>query len=201
MLFAILTFYFIASASNNLVGTIPPEICFLREELSALDLSGNQLSGTIPDCFMDLTRLRLLRLDHNRLKGTLPAMGLPHLQEFDVSHNHLSGSLNSMFVATSNLSAGSQKFESTLKIMRLNNNRFSGTIPELKGASTLGTLTLTGNHLTGQVPCQSLASYENETSNAENQISPIKTLEVDCEKVTCTCCTNCYKSWCVNDNC
>ncbi|KAG4086869.1 L domain-like protein [Neocallimastix lanati (nom. inval.)] len=57
--------------SNNLDGSIPPELGELSE-LIELNLSGNKLSGSIPPELGNLTNLQELVLENNNLSGSVP---------------------------------------------------------------------------------------------------------------------------------
>lgn len=67
-------------SSNQLTGSIPDLSTNTR--MSYLDLSSNQLSGTIPDNVGSLVNLRFLSLSFNLLEGTLPS-SLSRLQKLD----------------------------------------------------------------------------------------------------------------------
>jgi hypothetical protein len=57
--------------SNNLVGTIPPEIAMLNTT-KALSLRDNQLTGPLPnEVFGAMPELTILYLDNNQLTGTI----------------------------------------------------------------------------------------------------------------------------------
>ena len=60
----------LALPDNNLSGPLPAELGSLTS-LTTLDLSDNQLSGTIPD-LSSLTQLQNLNLGDNQLSGTIP---------------------------------------------------------------------------------------------------------------------------------
>jgi uncharacterized protein YjdB len=102
-------------AKNNLQGNIPESLFELmavtrmadeaesRTEtteailsgLIELDLSGNKLSGVIPEGIGNLTLLTTLRLDNNKLTGNLPASlsKLTKLTTLSISHNELDGKI------------------------------------------------------------------------------------------------------------
>ena len=63
--------------------------------LTELDLSGNRLSGTIPDVIGDMTSLNFLMLQDNKLTGQLPQSigNLVSAQEIVLSRNKLEGRL------------------------------------------------------------------------------------------------------------
>ncbi|MCI03782.1 LRR receptor-like kinase, partial [Trifolium medium] len=54
---------------NNLIGTIPKELCLLKS------LKSNGLTGRLPSEFGNLRYLQEVRLDRNRLQGPVPASG------------------------------------------------------------------------------------------------------------------------------
>lgn len=77
---------------NNLSGTIPPELGNLTH-LQELLLDSNQLSGPIPPELANLLNLQELRMDNNQLSGGIPPElgNLPNLQTLSLYKNHLSG--------------------------------------------------------------------------------------------------------------
>ena len=130
-------------AGNKLVGKFPfvevLDECGLFKELVHLDLSGNSLSGALPQYSFDnypITSLRRLHLNHNLFNGTLPD-GLGHftfLEELGLQNNKLFGTIPEDF--------GS--FES-MKEMRLDNNFLTGNLP-----ASLGNLSSLSKSLTRQ---------------------------------------------------
>jgi hypothetical protein len=174
----------VATASNNLVGTIPTELCLLQD-LVQIDLSNNLLSGSIPTCLTTFNYLEYLQLNNNTLIGTLPALGLSNLIAADLSNNKLTGTLDLMFAATSFLPN-----QTVLSVLRLDHNQFTGTVPSLQSPG-LSVLTLSNNNVTGTVP---FCPQQGASS------SQFETFEVDCSEVSCDCCTNCF-TFCFSGNC
>ncbi|XP_042414825.1 probable inactive receptor kinase At1g48480 [Zingiber officinale] len=80
--------------NNRFSGEIPPPIFALRQ-LVRLNLGGNLFHGVIPQDFSKLTNLYALLLDRNRLSGEIPDLRYPNLFLFNVSFNHLNGSIPS----------------------------------------------------------------------------------------------------------
>ncbi|XP_065868929.1 receptor-like protein 15 isoform X2 [Euphorbia lathyris] len=79
---------------NELTGSIPPEIGLLRE-IRSLNFSYNHLSGPVPAKFSNLKFLENLDLSNNNLSGEIPTplAELNFLAIFDVSYNNLSGKI------------------------------------------------------------------------------------------------------------
>ena len=132
-------------SDNQLAGTIPPALENLSE-LQELSLSINQLTGTIPSALGNLSSLTSLNLSSNQLKGGLPSAleTLSNLQELFLSSNQLTGTIPSTLGTLSNLQE-----------LSLSNNQLTGTIPSALGdLSTLQRLSLSSNQLTGIIPSQ-----------------------------------------------
>ena len=129
---------------NNLSGTMPIELNDLTQ-LQTLILSTNQLSGSLPPLHpTNLDQLNLLHLDNNQFSGTLPtSLGeLNGLTELILNHNQFSGTLPSQLGTLSNLI-----------FLQLDNNQLSGTIPSSLGSlSNLLSLQLQSNQLNGAIP-------------------------------------------------
>ncbi|KAF2922734.1 hypothetical protein DAI22_07g136000 [Oryza sativa Japonica Group] len=83
-------------SGNSLTGQIPEEISLLLG-LKSLNLSGNHLGGKIPNTIGDLKGLESLDLSRNRLSGEIPS-SLSELTSFswlNLSYNNLSGRIPS----------------------------------------------------------------------------------------------------------
>ncbi|KAK3011536.1 hypothetical protein RJ639_011576 [Escallonia herrerae] len=80
-------------SSNNIYGTIPSNISKLVEFVTTLDLSSNDLSGEIPVNLSGCSYLNVLKLDSNQLTGQIPAeLGLlGRIKTFSVANNRLTG--------------------------------------------------------------------------------------------------------------
>ena len=79
---------------NNLAGSIPSELGNLSN-LRLLRLSGNNLGGSIPSELGNLTNLRVLSLSGNNLEGAVPAElgNLTNLEVLTFSDNNLTGQM------------------------------------------------------------------------------------------------------------
>jgi Leucine-rich repeat (LRR) protein len=129
--------------SNQLSGSIPSSFGNLSM-LQYLGVYSNQLSGTIPSSLGDLTSLQYLYLDTNQFSGTIPSsLGyLSSLKRLYLNTNDLSGTIPP---SLGKLSA--------LQKLFLNTNQLSGTIPSSFGnLSSLQVLELNSNHLSGSIP-------------------------------------------------
>ncbi|CBI23412.3 unnamed protein product, partial [Vitis vinifera] len=104
--------------SNNFTGPLPQ--ISSDNILWSLDLSGNILSGELPDCWASWTLLMVLRSQNNILTGHLPSsMGsLLQLRSLHLHNNSLSGTLPPSMQGCKSLS-----------FVDLSENEFSGSIP------------------------------------------------------------------------
>ncbi|KAJ9679056.1 hypothetical protein PVL29_021089 [Vitis rotundifolia] len=136
--------------SNNLLkGSLSPLICRRidgENSLLMLDLSGNLLSGELPDCWENWTGLASLNLGDNEFTGPVPtSMGsLRYLSSLHLHNNYLSG----MFPPLENCTG--------LTLMDLSENGFSGSVPMWIGNNlfNLVVLALSSNNFNGSIPLE-----------------------------------------------
>jgi hypothetical protein len=86
-------------SNNDLNGTIPSQICNWLPYLVSLDLSNNQLTGSIPADLGNCSYLNNIVIDNNRLTGSIPYQlaSLGRLRRFSAANNQLSGRVPSNF--------------------------------------------------------------------------------------------------------
>lgn len=109
---------------NNLSGTLIPELSSLSQ-LRFLILEKGQLYGSIPKEYgSNLTNLRVLDMDYNKLSGPIPneVYDLVELRELDLNDNRLNGEISSRIGMLRNL-----------RYLQLDNNEFVGSVPEEVG--------------------------------------------------------------------
>ncbi|KAJ0816301.1 putative leucine-rich repeat-containing, plant-type, leucine-rich repeat domain superfamily [Helianthus annuus] len=132
---------FLNISSNEIKGMLP-NVASEFERYPGMDLSYNQLEGTIP---LLPSKLAALNLSGNRFSGTLSFLCQidTALTFLDLSNNLLSGSLPECL----------QKFHEKLVVLNLSNNSLSGEIPSFLGAlSKLQALYLRRNDFVGEIP-------------------------------------------------
>lgn len=123
---------------NKLTGVIPPTLASALPELKVLVLAYNNLAGEIPE-FSDESQLIHLDFRNNMLSGTLPATMPATLRYLSLSSNGLWGPLNSLP-------------SSNLVYLDLSMNKFSGPIPDSFFSSSLSSMYLQRNNLSGELP-------------------------------------------------
>ena len=148
-----------------------------HQRVTALNLEGYKLRGSISLDIGNLTFLRLINLQNNSFYGEIPQeVGhLYRLQQLNLNNNTLEGEIPSSLSNCSNL-----------KFINLFMNNLKGKIPTKLGSlMKLETLRLFGNNLTGGIPpyfgnLSSLkyfsASYNNLVGTIPNVIGQLKGL-------------------------
>lgn len=154
-------------------GQVPSNL-FLSSNLKELIIGENEaLLGSIPSSVGNMSSLEVLDLHMTRMDGEIPPemFLVPNLQALDLSHAQFHGVLTEDIPSLCD----------TLRILRLNDNDFSGTVPTaLDECTQLEELNLSNTGITGEIS-ESLCR-ERGTS-----VYQLAILEVDCA-VTCNCC-------------
>ena len=132
--------------SNDPIGTWYGVITDESDRVIDLDLSDNELNGTIPSELGHLIYLEYLYLSENQLSGTIPSAlsVLSNLIELSLRSNELTGTIPPELGRLANL-----------EVLYLWDNELSGTIPtELGNLANLEELSLYSNELTGEIPAE-----------------------------------------------
>ncbi|KAJ7300137.1 hypothetical protein O6H91_Y065300 [Diphasiastrum complanatum] len=131
-------------AMAHLVGPIPDSFGNLTELTDFLDLSHNNLEGSIPAGIMNLPKLKKMELYINNLSGQIPPnmTQLLSITDLDLSENGLTGTIPNDIAKLRNL-----------QLLHLWGNRLKGEIPPgLGNIPNLSMLRLFNNNLTGELP-------------------------------------------------
>ncbi|XP_006659469.2 DNA damage-repair/toleration protein DRT100-like [Oryza brachyantha] len=132
--------------SPGLAGTLPASLASLTA-LTDLVLYPGRVSGAIPaDIGSGLRRLRLLSMSGNQLTGQIPESlaGLPDLHTLDLGNNRLDGSIPCGLLLPSS--------PSLKVLILANNGGLSGQIPDQFSGSQLFHVDLSRNSITGTLP-------------------------------------------------
>jgi Leucine-rich repeat (LRR) protein len=136
---------YLVLSSNRLTGTFPEQLTQLQA-LASFQMAETLLSGSLPANTGNMTALWELTLNDNLLTGQLPSSltQMASLNSLTLSSNKLSGALGHVFNATTQLS---------LATVRLDSNRFTGSIPsELFLLPLLQAVVLGDSCFTGTLP-------------------------------------------------
>ncbi|XP_058216430.1 receptor-like protein Cf-9 homolog [Rhododendron vialii] len=137
---------------------------FLSASLWIIDLSNNNLHGTVPNSTFELRKLTHLILSSNSFSGTIPESNRfnENLIMLELHNNSFSGTIHDSF-----------SMRSRLKTVNLNDNGFEGPIPKsLVNCKNLEVLDLgrnksrnrssnmANNHFTGPLPMKYFRSFK-----------------------------------------
>ncbi|MBA0814994.1 hypothetical protein Gohar_020774, partial [Gossypium harknessii] len=150
------------------LGNIPHWLCQMRH-LEVLDLSRNNLSGHIPDCFDNITSwsdfchghylyFSFLDLSSNRLTGSIPVQitQLIALRALNLSHNKLFGELSPELTKLTGL-----------EVLDVSHNKLFGELcPEFTNLTFLVIFNVSFNNLSGTIP----VGYQFSTFGASSYI-------------------------------
>lgn len=149
----------ILSVRKNLLnGSFPNNLGEQLSLLEILNVGENVMVGSLQGC-AGLERLEQLYVDQNLFRGRLPSFTSPFLVTLVASNNQLTGSLPDTLtvgaVVTQDTASVVASSSSNLQVLELNDNDFSGSIPEtmLADLSHLKVLDLSANNdLVGTIP-------------------------------------------------
>jgi len=137
--------------------------------LRVVDISYNNIGGTMADSFADGKMLKILKLNNNQIRGQIPAgIGkLWNLVEFDISVNHLTGSLPSEvqdMVTLQTLKLNSNELQyglpsevgylNDLTVLDISDNGIESVPKELFHLKNLQALSLSSNRILGSLPTE-----------------------------------------------
>ncbi|GAB4854341.1 hypothetical protein Ancab_022927 [Ancistrocladus abbreviatus] len=155
-------------SSNDLVGSIPRSLVQLKK-LRSLSLDTNKLSGEIPSSFHPLNWMETIDLSTNNLTGQIPTTLslLRKLSDLILFDNHLSGVLPPEL-----------GLHSMLRRLDVHNNQISGQRPKsLCARWTLEDITAFSNNLSGKIPkslaeCSSLETIQLHNNGFSGEVPP-----------------------------
>ncbi|OAE30148.1 hypothetical protein AXG93_4295s1010 [Marchantia polymorpha subsp. ruderalis] len=125
-------------------GVLPNELGNLSQ-LTILDLSENNYSDSFPDSLGRIRTLRELNLRHNKLSGELPLFSpksLDNLEMLSLSSNMFNGTLISLMGA----------LDESIQNLDLSNNKFVGPVPgNIEMLKNLENLDMSNNQLSSEL--------------------------------------------------
>jgi Leucine-rich repeat (LRR) protein len=147
-------------------------------ELTELDLTAYNLTGTLPESIGDWKEISTLNLQDNNIRGQIPEniSNWNHINELVLRFNQFSGSIPNSIWSLTNLS-----------LLNLNNNSFlASTLPiSIGNLTNLRTLKMSLTHLYGAIPetisnCQKIEEiffpFNNLTGFIPKSIGNLKSL-------------------------
>ncbi|CAO2838842.1 unnamed protein product [Amaranthus hypochondriacus] len=158
-------------------------------DLNYLDLSYNQISGSVPDSLGFLTEIQVLHFSNNSIQGNITNLHLDNLSKLlslDVGYNDLSLDLNSDWVPPFQLehfrttSCKINHFpqwlqtQTNIQYLDLSNSSILGELHEwFYNTSTLQYLDLSNNFLNGPLPKQFKSNHLHHLDLGNNNLSGI----------------------------
>jgi Leucine-rich repeat (LRR) protein len=130
-------------SNNNLTGTLPNELNSLCA-LQTLDLSNNKISGILPPQMSLMAGLAIVRLNNAQLTGQIPRFRATSLTILDLGNNQFSGTFPDLDSCYG------------LQTLYLNNNKIGGTLPVpfFNGHFNLQNFFIRFNQFTGTIPAE-----------------------------------------------
>ncbi|CAN6588963.1 unnamed protein product [Malus baccata var. baccata] len=149
-------------SNNNISGSISI-LCEAYESLMFLNLSNNNLSGELPQCWTHFDNLVMLDLSYNAFSGKIPSTvgSLYRMETLKLRSNRFVGEFPSSF-----------KNCTSLEVLDVGYNQLSGPIPKWLGVSLekLVVLMLSSNNFNGSMPSElcHLTNIQNLDVSANN---------------------------------
>ncbi|TYH86600.1 hypothetical protein ES332_D01G055300v1 [Gossypium tomentosum] len=172
---------------NKFYGNIPDFCVERNHKLQILNLNNNDFDGSLPKSLANCLGLEVLSLANNKINDTFPHWlgDLPRLQVLVLRSNYFHGQIahsanESHFSTLQILCLSHNRFSGflpttyfrNLKAIDMSNNRFEGTIPEAVGnLISLEVLNLSHNHLTGHIP------------SSLGNLAALESLDLSCNKL------------------
>jgi gliding motility-associated-like protein len=147
--------------------------------VNGVNLTGNNLQGTLPLSLDNLTELKVLILSHSKLTDNLPNFKFAKLEILGLNHNNLTGSIPNFTIASlkrlllnsNNLSGSIPNFVlPQIQQLSLSNNKLSGSLPLFDNVPNLEFMWISSNLLSGNIPNFSVVALK-EIILANNQLS------------------------------
>ncbi|XP_028123385.1 receptor-like protein EIX2 [Camellia sinensis] len=170
-------------SKNEFSGSLSFLCAIMGMGLIYLDLSNNLLSGELPNCWVQFTRLSIISLAYNNLYGKIPSsMGSLGIYSLHLSNNNFSGEVSSSLNRCTKLrmiDLGGNKFTgkipawigthlTSLIVLSLRSNEFKGSIPRhICHLTKIQILDFSKNRLSGNIP----HCFHNFTALAESKSS------------------------------
>ncbi|KAH0724624.1 hypothetical protein KY290_000444 [Solanum tuberosum] len=140
-------------SSNNLNYTIPNWL-YQCKDLESLQLGLNRLEGIVSSLISNLSSITIIDLSNNMLSGKLPNVigKLGKLGYLELSGNLFEGDIYELFNVRSNFLSVPLRNTSSLSTLRLGWNKLTGALPESVGQlSMLEDFSIYNNRLEGVV--------------------------------------------------
>ncbi|XP_044326555.1 receptor-like protein 1 [Triticum aestivum] len=130
-------------SNNNLSGSMPNWLFTKESTLQELHLGNNSLTGTLGPIWHTQSFLKIIRIHMNHVEGQLPTnIGslFPMLSVLDFSSNNISGHIPPSLCEMRQMD-----------ILDLSNNKLSGEVPACVFSSCTGVFRVSNNKLGGQI--------------------------------------------------
>ncbi len=109
--------------TDNISIELSEEFSIFTEVKSVVIQNGN-VTGTIPKSLLSLPNIKQIDMDKNRMSGSIASVEYGSLERLDINFNEFTGDIG--FLASF----------PNLTYAQLDNNQFTGTIPESLGSLT-----------------------------------------------------------------